>query len=308
MTTQTILRGSSRGDLLAIPSIMLGFHPAESVVAMGLNGKRVEFCARLDLDLPDPELTAAVDQVRNARDNKSGTRFILAGYGRDVTRVADAVERLCHRLGDEVVDAVLTDGNRYWDFEDGVMSPFGGIPFEYSASAIAAHAVYAGMSVSDTREDAVAEVLPPPAHALGGIAERVDQAHSRVVGLDADEQLALLGQLIEGTEPLTPDDAAELAVLLQVAEHQAEVLGRLTRACAKEFRLRLIEARATSDPECEPGVLGVLALACWLAGEGAQQNECMNQLAAREPGHAVLQLLERLHQLAVPPSWWDEEA
>ncbi|MCC2592657.1 DUF4192 domain-containing protein [Tessaracoccus sp. OS52] len=305
MTSQTILRGSSRADLLCIPSIMLGFHPAESVVVVGMHGKRVEFCARLDLVQSADELRGAIEQILNARDNKPGTNFVLLGFGREVTEVTGVVNHLTSILGDLVTDAVITNGTRYWNLDNCAPTPQEGIPFEFSASALAAQAVFEGMAVRGSREEAVAAVMPPPAHERAEIAERVDQAFARVMRLDLDEAMRLFRGLLESDEALTPDDAAELAVLLQLPECLAEFLAQVTTESARRAHPRLLQARATADPECEPDVLAALAVACWLAGEGAQQNECMTQLQELEPRHPVLLLLEELHHKALPPSWWD---
>ena len=105
-------------------------------------------------------------------------------------------------------------------------------------------------------------------------------------------------------EPLGPI-AAELAVLLQDEDHFGEVLAQLTTDSAEQFRPRLAEVRRWSTDALAPNVVALLAMACWLDGEGAQQSECLAQLDMLDPHHPLLHMLAELHQRAIPPNQWN---
>lgn len=303
MSQHTILRGTSRADVIAIAPIMLGFHPEESVVVLAIRGKDVKFCARLDPDPPGGH--RGLLEVRAAQATVHGCQFVLVGFSAEPAALCLAVQQVRRELGDDVLDALVTNGQRFWDVP--VHGPLTGpgYEYEYRDSALAAQAVYQGLLVARSRADVVAEVQGPPAHERPGIAERLDDAQDRLGWLGEDEQVALLQERLEADRPLSAEEAAELVCLLTVPDLVGEVLARLGRDNAQRFRDRLVEARRNADGEAVTNVLGLLGLACWLAGEGAQQTECMTQLHDLSPRHLLLGILEALHRGGVPPTEWD---
>ncbi|TRY19558.1 DUF4192 family protein [Tessaracoccus rhinocerotis] len=305
MHQPTRLRCSGPHDLLTIASLLLEFQPDESVVSVCMRGDTVKFCARSDLGMDDDALDATAAQLLRGFENTRGREFILLGYGRDMLRVRDAMVALGARLGPVVTMMVATNHERFWRLEDGELPAHAGEPYAVENSGVAAHAVYRGVSLRRTRAEAVAAVQRPPAHLRAEISVRLEAAFERVLPMDPDDRIQLFGHLIDSGDVLASDDAAELAALLQVQDCQGEFLCQLSSATAARFHARLVEARAASDEECEADVLGPLALACWLAGKGAQMNECVAQLEEVAPRNPVLRLLRQLLHDAVPPSRWD---
>lgn len=303
--TETILRATSPADLLAVPAYMLGFRPSESLVVLALRGNRVEFAVRLDLVLDPPHLRKIAAQVRRARSATSGGGVVLIGFSADPELAWRAVRDMSAVLGTEVAEALVTTGTHYWQAGSRPPSPCEATPHDDASSEVTVRAVYEGISIHASRAEAVAAVQPPPAHELPGIAERLDDAFADTLDLAEDERSALLRQLIESQAPLGEHDAAELACLLQDHELACEVLIHLDRDTAPHFRERLIETRRCVTEDFAPTVLGLLGVACWLAGEGAQQTDCIEQLAQLEPTHPLLRLLEAIHAGGVPPSAWD---
>ena len=306
-TELTHLHGATSADLLAIPVIMLGFHPRESCVVLGVRESRVEFCARMDLDwfTTGFGFGDVAEQLENAISRCAGCNVAVLAYSADPEAAAVAVGELMGVIGeDDVAEALVTDGDRFWYAHPGMLFPPEGISYSYASSNFAAQAVYSGVNVTACREDAVAEVQPPQAVDVPGIEEAVSAAAVKIGALTGDQRWALLMRHMDNSEPLGPA-AVEFAVLLQEEEHFAEVLSQLDASTAARLRLRLAEARRTSSPAVAANVVSLLALACWLDGEGAQQSDCLGQLEALDPHHPLMRLLRIMHKRAIPPKKWD---
>ncbi|WP_449651338.1 DUF4192 domain-containing protein [Tessaracoccus sp.] len=304
----THLHGRTSADLLAIPVIMLGFHPRESCVVLGVRGTRVVFCARMDLDwfTHDFRFGEVADQLENAVSNCAGCSVAVLAYTTDPEAGAVAVGELVDVVGqDRVAEALVTNGDRFWYAHPGMLLPPEGICYSYASSNFAAQAVYSGINVNPSRERAVEEVQPPIAHDVAAMEADIATARRRTCSLAPMERMALLAEDVEHPEPLNPDRASELVVLLQEEDLFGEVLAHLSTASARLLRPRLAEARRRSPDVLAPNVLALLVLACWLDGEGAQQSECLSQLEALDPRHPLMDTLRAMHHRAVPPDKWD---
>ncbi len=309
MSTETTrLHGSTSADLLAIPVIMLGFHPRESCVVLGVCGSRVEFCARMDLDWFTSGFTFGdvAEQLEHAISACEGCAIAVLAYSADPEAALVAIEELVGVIGEEdVAEALVTDGDRFWYAYPGLLLPPEGISYSYASSNFAAQAVYSGLNVTASREDAVAEVQPPDPAALAGIEEAVAQSVRRTAALTGEQRWGLLAHLMDSPSALGAK-AVDFAVLLQEEEHFAEVLARLNSETAPRLRKRLAEARRSSCPAIAANVVSLLTLACWLDGEGAQQSDCLGQLEDLDAQHPLMRVLSRMHKQAIPPSRWDE--
>lgn len=303
----TRLHGTTSADLLAIPVVMLGFHPRESCVVLGVRGTRVEFCARMDLDwfTSGFRFGEVADQLENAVTRCGGCRVAVMAYTADPETGAIAVGELVAVVGEEnVAEALVTDGDRFWYAHPDMLIPPEGIPYAYASSSFAAQAVYSGVNVTASREHAVVDVQPPHLMNLPAVEACIATARAKVVSLTRRDRLELLARHMASTEPLGAS-AAELTVLLQDEEHFGEILAQLNRDSAARLRPHLAEARRCSTDTVAANVVALLALACWLDGEGAQQSDCLTQLETLDPHHPLMRVLRAMHHGAVPPSTWD---
>lgn len=292
-----LIRGNSRADLLALPAIMLGFHPQQSCVVLALEGPTVRFCMRVNLDWFAADFDGIADQLLNAADQAGADGFVLIGFG-DPDVASITVAELVEVLGPEqVIEALVADGGRYWS----MLSPDEAVGYRFDTSTVAAQAVYHGVNVCQDRDSAVAPVTlssPPAGHVI-------QAAERHVAQLDADAGMDLLESLAEA-DKIRPQDALLLAVLLDDEARFGELLNRLRTWTAERYWARLVEARAVCPARFEANVLALLAVASWLSGRGAAQTSCLEQLSVRAPSHPVLSMLSRLHRDGVPPRLWDE--
>lgn len=68
------IRGTNRADLLAIPPVVLGYHPQDSLVVLALQGGVLMMSARLCLDWYLTHYEATVAQMSAAIENVPGCR------------------------------------------------------------------------------------------------------------------------------------------------------------------------------------------------------------------------------------------
>lgn len=279
-----------------MPAVMLGFHPSDSCVVMGLSGRTVSFCARLDLDWFVHHFDQVADQIINASAHVPECRFVVIGYG-DPDAASLAVAELVAVVGEQrVLEAMVTDGRTTWLFTSDLEPQ----EIECSTSALEAQAVYEGVRICADREEAVAPVErhePLPA-------DEVASAEALVTSLSPADAMDLLAELVESDEPLSPTEACTLAVLLEDEDRVAAVLSRLSILTAEVMWLNLLAARTVAPAASEDNVVALLGMASWLNGQGAAQSSCMEQLARSNPQHTVGGLLNRLHREGVPPRRW----
>ncbi|MFV0429844.1 MAG: DUF4192 family protein [Arachnia sp.] len=298
------LRGTTETDLLAIPTIALGFHPKESCVAMAVREDRVEFCARLDKQWFVVDFAATAEQLANAHDQCRPCQMYLLGYGEDPEEIAASLSELWWVLADSVVAALITDGRRYWQLgAPGELDLSAAQPFVFEESSVAAQAVYQGVRVHQSRVEALREL------GWGFEADEgcLARARAQLAEMTTQEWLNLLDDLLSSPAPPCHGEATLLAAVLEFPESLAEVLVQLSRASAPAVHPHLVAALRASDRQAAPNVLALLAMASWLNSQAAQHSECMEQLRHLDPGHPVLRLLARIDRLAIAPQRWEAE-
>ncbi|SDL64446.1 DUF4192 family protein [Tessaracoccus oleiagri] len=298
--TEHTIRVVTRNDLLSLPAVMLGFEPEESLVMLHLLGNGVEFCTRVDADvlIDSPEHLLAQILSAGASPARVDGRWVLMLYSHTPLDYVRAVEELAFQMGGAPM-VVATDSVRSWDVVAGLL--LDELPFDPSVSPVTADAVWRAVPLGRTREEVVAELGewdPCP--------ECVEHARDVVPGLDPGSRLALLATFLEEDDRDEPETAL-LAGLLGEEECFAEVLARMSVPTAPALRDVLVEARTQAPPECLPNVTALLALACWLSGEGALTSECLVELDELEQGHPLGAMIRTMQQLAIPPSRWDED-
>jgi hypothetical protein len=166
MDTPT-LRVTEPREMLSLIPYQLGFHPAESVVAVSLRPPRgrVGLAVRVDLtDLASPEDGPQLAREVVAHlDNDGADRVLLVVYTHDDPRrgpdpvVAAAVEHFRAAAeapyGDVPAWAVTSTGYLSLDCDETCCPPGGRPLADLSSTQVSAQMVVAGSSVADCRED-----------------------------------------------------------------------------------------------------------------------------------------------------------
>lgn len=300
MKTLPVLRTSSRADLLAIPSYLFGFRPTESTVIIGMRRDVVQFSARLDASWFTTHFDQVADQVLNATAHMGDCVFFVLGYSADLELASISAAEAADVVGRcMVAEVLITDGTRYWSLTDGE----GPLPFSFDSSPITAQAVYRGVNIHATREEAVAPVVawasPDP--------DAVDQLLEEIGAMTQEAAMHRLADLAEADPPVSGGDALMLACLLLDEDRSAAVLTRISMSNAPLMWANLVAARQVSPGLAEATVVALLAVACWLSGHGAQATSCIEQLAELDPRHPIGCMIATVHQLGIPPQRWDEQ-
>jgi hypothetical protein len=167
------LRVRSADDLLQLVPYLVGFHPADSFVVVGLRDNRVLLTARCDLvDMADPARCALLVRAlirAEARDvlaivysdGPVQTAPLVLPHGTAVADFGDHADD----MGRSFLDALLVSNGRWWSYccTDDVCCPSQGQPVQRSApSAVAAAATVAGMVALPDRATMAAQLDPLP--------------------------------------------------------------------------------------------------------------------------------------------------
>lgn len=292
-------------DLLAVVPVVLGFEPAGSAVMLTTGGGST-MQARVDLPT-DPADAVALDAfvdslVRPAAQHRVPA-VVLVLYTAD-RRVARTACRLLRRgFGQEgirVVDVLRAHGGRWFPLlDDRGGRGRDGVAYDTSAHPFVAEAVAQGRVVHGSREELAASLLPFPA----GVAE---VAAARPAEPATTEWVweTLERHTTSGT-PLAPDDAARLLEALADPALRDACWLRLERSRARDdvhLWCDLVR-RAPDDLVAHPAA--VLAMAAWVAGDGALAWCAVDRAREPDPHHSLARLVADLLLAAVSPAEWE---
>jgi hypothetical protein len=313
----SVLRVRSPGDLIEAIPYLLGFHPRDSMVIVGLADTRVTVTARTDLaDLADPPVLAKTVHVLA---NSGAAQVIAAIYAEapaGVTRpelphrhLVDDLAACALRSGIGLVDAVLVSRGRWWSYRctDVRCCPAPGRELPGDASPSRAAATYAGLVALADRDELVASLEPQDtvrrARLEPAIAEHENLAVSAVVGgYDKRRQRsvkrAIFAAAREADESLFPggggglsdDEVCRFAVALSgtpvrdavwLAVDQGRLDGRpLWRELAR---------RLPAPYDAAP--LFLFGWASWRDGNGPLAGVAAERALSSDPDYTAAQLL-----------------
>jgi hypothetical protein len=308
-------------DILAVTPYLMGFHPRDSLVALGLKGKRLTFHLRGDLP-PEGATQAVVDELA-ARfvalfHQQRITAVVLVGYGCEqrVDPVIAALRRLLPARDITVREALRAHGGRWWSYlcTSAACCPPEGTPYEVASSAIAAAATMAGCVALPDRESVVRRLDPPAGFALhlsARASERAKERLLRLINLDEPDDLYVEGRLTvarafarygEGGR-LDDDELAWLCVLVQLGRVRDAAWARIMDGYDD---LPTHEALWTDAlRRCDPALaapLGVLlAYTLWCSGDGMLASVAVERALTADPECSAARLMAEVLQRSLPP-------
>jgi hypothetical protein len=315
-------------DLLAAVPYLLGFHPADSVVVVGLAGTRVVFSARADLPPPGTPPDEALGVAGQLGEVLVGQRVDMAmiiGYGpaAAVTRTVLPLREALRRCGVCVGEVLRAEGGRYWSYlcQSARCCPADGTAYDVTGTEVAAAATYAGRVALPDRaalERSLAPVEGPEREAVDLATEQVahalaaeaEQASDPAAGRRRAGAQALAGALrrYTGGGRLSDEELARLTLLLTRVDIRDRCWSRVTTAGRRlDAHLELwrdVTRRARPDLVAAPATL--LAYAAWRAGNGALAWVAVERALDADPGYSLALLLGEALDRALPPSLFDE--
>ena len=320
----TLLRVRTPADIVVAVPYLLGFHPFDSLVLLGMGGKRLVFHARIDLldaDAKPSTVDLMAEHLVDMFVARGAEAVILVGYGAPerVTPLVLAAQRILRRRELSVLDALRVADGRYWSYicaNPDCCSP-AGTPYDSTGSAIAAQATFAGCEVLPDREAVVHSLDPPVRFALAAIRQATDRAVARlhdllsagdVVAAATSAARAALDEAwarYEAGERLDDDELAWLTVLLML--HLNRDIAWL-RIDAEWPAGRPVHQRLFSDlvRRCDPAYAAppamLLAYTMWRAGDGVRATIAVERALRADPDYSAGQLMAEVLRRGVPPS------
>ncbi len=345
MSSPTPHRFTVRGptDLLALVPYLLGYHPTDRLVAVGVRDAKPVFVASGDLPepgTPPQQIWAVLDTVARLLARQDATAAVVIGYGlvERVDPVMAGIEPVfvAHQI--RVHDALRVTGSRYFSYlcDNPDCCPPGGVPFEATSSVLATRATVAGLVAWPDRA-ALAAVVAPIDGAARTAAMRLatERAQAQLMDLataaDTSDSTALRhphpDRNAELTNPrarlrqaghhavrqafgryergvtLDDDEAARLTLLLAHLPVRDEAWQRTE---GREEHVALwtdLTRRARAD--LVPAPASLLAFAAWRRGNGALANVALDRALAADPSYRLALLLADVLAQGVPPSALD---
>lgn len=300
-------------DILAAVPYLVGFHPATSLVVVGLANGRAKMVARWGLPFPPGTLNAMAPLI----DREEVTDIVIVGYGPGdlVTPAVDEARNLAMATGVHVGEALRAHEGRYWSYICDVPTccPAEGTPYDLSTSPIAAEATVHGLVALPNREALERTVAP----VTGPVRTAMRKATSEAIaGFRADlmaardldtfardfvaDGLARVRSALEihtGGGRLNDEEAAKLGLALAVMRVRDEAWTLMHESHAALWR----DLTRRLEPRFVPPAASLLAMAAWRAGDSVQATVALERALTTDPGYSMANLLmHALHNLLSP--------
>ena len=324
---QARIRVSSVAGFLAIVPHLLGFHPSQSMVVVGLNARRGRIVLGFRYDLPDPPDAArsqAIAQhatrVLQARRIKTA---IAAGYGPGtlVTPVAESLRATLLSAGITLRDLLRVQDGRYWSYacQDPGCCPPDGVPFDGPAHPAAGALAAAGLTACPDRAALAGSLAPLTGPAAESVSQATERAlrragefiaapageadgQRRLVEAGREAVRAAIGIYRRGGQITDHDQLAWLAITLADLRVRDDAWARMEpRFRAAHRRLWTDVVRHAREPYV-PAPASLLAFTAWQSGEGALANIAIERALAADPGYSMAHLIGQAVDAGLPPS------
>jgi hypothetical protein len=314
-------------DVIAAVPYLLGFHPTDSVVVVGLSARQVVFNVRADLPAPGAppdEVALVAGDMSRVLASHGADRALVIGYGppAQVTRAVFAVRDVLARDGVDVVEMLRVSDGRYWSYmcASPDCCPPDGTPFDTSGTEIAASATFAGRVVMPDRTSLTCIVAPPEGVELLAIERATARALADLAGelpdgptAGAARRRAAVRMFTTGLERhrhgsrLDDDELARFTLLIRAVDARDAVWQRILAAgWSLDPHVDLwrdVVRRARPDLAVAPAAL--LAFTAWRAGDGALAWFAVQRALAEDPDYSLAHLVGEALMRALPPTALD---
>ncbi|MFI0485141.1 DUF4192 domain-containing protein [Actinomadura sp. 9N215] len=302
--TALVIRSAQ--DAIAAVPYLLGFHPSRSLVVIGFESDGNGTCA-VRLDLPSSD---AAERVAALLACNGFRRSLLLGYGPDGD-VRESAAAVCAALacaGVPAAEAVRVADGRWWSLTcDDDCCPPEGVPYDSSASVVAAQATFAGQVALADRAELVRSVQPVGGAVRASMREATARAETRLLaqpetfGESSDFVPALLSRARAGTPP-SDDEVARLGVLLTDLRFRDEAWIRIDEdAPATDIAFWRDIVRRVEEPYV-PAPASLLAFAAYSAGDGGLANVALERALDADPAYSMAVILGEVINAGIPPS------
>jgi hypothetical protein len=326
MTNSRTLHAKSPADVLAVVPYVLGFHPADSLVLLTVEGED-QLHARVDLPPDAADVCYVVEELLPAVRRRRPRRVVLVVYSHDHWLAREAVECADDLLGTEgvaVLGALRADGERWFPLlpESGDALA-DGVPYDVSAHPFTAQAVLDGQITYASRQQLADSLVGTDPDAFEEVGRAADEAMRRFQAvarhpLGTPQPEAARRHLVAEAhwvqdrlrrfavtrEPLDAEEAGRMLVALVSIEVRDVAWSEITRftAGAHVELWRQLLLRTPLDLAAAPAAL--LGFAAWLSGDGALAWCAVERCQRAEPEYSLAGLLVQALTAGVPPTAW----
>lgn len=295
-TAPLVIRNA--GDLASAVPYMLGFHPSDSLVAVGCGGPKGSCALRYDLTLP-PEAARHLAVVLAGHGFAAAA---LVGYGPEdavapaITRAAEALR--AERI--EVHEALRVHEGRFWSYvcDDDCCRGR-----TLDTTALEAQAVLGGLVALPDRDCLAATIEPLPDPVRSAV---LREASAVGTSVPLPEGLALVRELIGrldrgGPLPSLPE-IARLTVALEETRVRDEAWVRIDTSSLPahlEFWRHVLRRTA---PARLAAPASLFAYCAFMSGDGGLANLALDLAARADPGYSMAWLLRQAIGSGMHPS------
>ena len=314
--TLPILKLRTPAQLVTAIPYLVGFHPADSVVALSFHRGRGRLGLTMRADLAAEDEPGFVPGLVERLVLDGADSAVIAVYADELRR--DLVDRMIAEVrtrGIGLRDAIHVGTDRWWSYvcTDEHCCPAAGTPLVAGAapggeSEVAAVMTYAGMSVLPDRGSLEEQVRPVQLLARKAMAAALERAAVRPADSVRDESLQLLADLLArfgGRGATVTDDEAAVAIvaLTDIPVRDEVCVWAATRRHDVPALLELLlELTRRALPPFDAPVATVLAATAYLEGNGALAAVALDRAFDTDPAYSLALLLAAALEGQVHPS------
>jgi hypothetical protein len=301
--TPTTLVARTPEDILAFVPVALGFTP-ESSVAM-LTFGAAPFHARVDLPEDPDDVDDVVDALLRPSLRHRVRQVVFVVYDDDTVVADEAVWSLHEAFtehGIEVIEVLRVHDGRWFAVLPGRQPEcYDGVPFDPGAHPFTARAVFDGRVTRGSREELRAS-LDPVAGAVEASRVVLERSPSP---LTAERVAEEVGAGVAAATPFSTEVLVQLALALRDPASRDQAWGGMSRPTARAHVELWSDAVRRLPNDLVAGPAAVLAVAAWLAGDGALAWCAVERCRAVDPEHSLARLVADLLDEACPPDLWE---
>ena len=312
-------------DLIALAPVVIGFHPADSVVMLASDGHR-PFHARVDLPprSSPPGTVAHLAETLLAPARRNGIRGLAFVFFSDdervVRRVWSELRRGTDASGIRVQDALRVDGLRYYPLLAGARLREIGVAYDVSSHPFLAQAVLHGLVVEKDRATLVASLVPDvaarreveTAMAHAGLGDRDPPRTGTDRRRWGEWVRVLVRRHLDARTRASADEVGRIAWAVQDLRVRDAAWGLITRADARAHQEFWADVARRAPEPLVPAPSALAGWAAWQAGNGALAWIAVDRCREVAPSYGMATILAGCLDQAVPPEsvecdlTWDE--
>ena len=310
-------------DLIEVVPMFAGYRPTDSLVALYANANGfLDRAARLDLSLDPADLARICDKLTQLCREHDGTHaqavhlvaysddthtadqtllFIADNWGRDRTATDPAT----------ILATLASASTDNWAEinPNQPEEPAARTPYPAGTSELAADAVVAGIfQAYGTRDELAATITAPQPDDADVFAAQIGQATTSADRISSPDQMAqwMTGWIADGYPRINSHQAARLTAAVQDIHVRDAAWCHIAAADAlKHVDLWRGIAARVDGPKARP-VLGLVATAAWIGGNGTLANVALERAATTDGAadYSLFGLLREILDRGMPPTVW----